>query len=217
MRQKTNDRPEVLRRLFEHMDGKVSGADVLTWLADNGFLNMKTVHRSFDEPLFDTRAKSSGSIPVDDTLVIRWSEHVTRSVEKDPLSPKALVTSVTLEGKIDGVTGDADKDQFASTTVLLDPADQPNRQYAIAMGIMKIVHAIHTMSGKENGRKLLDRIRDGKCRRSRAVGMLKDGFDIYNRFFGQEVNIRAVGDKVITALMIDGLQKEISAEVEKSK
>jgi hypothetical protein len=217
MRQKTNDRPEVLRRLFEHMDGKVSGADVLTWLADNGFLNMKAVHRSFDEPLFDTRAKSSGSIPVDDTLVIRWSEHVTRSVEKDPLSPKALVTSVTLEGKIDGVTGDAGKDQFASTTVLLDPADQPNRQYAIAMGIMKIVHAIHLMSGKENGRKLLDRIRDGKCWRSRAVGMLKDGFDIYNRFFGQEVNIRAVGGKVITALMIDGLQKEISAEVEKSK
>lgn len=33
MRQKTNDRPEVLRRLFEHMDGKVSGVDALTWLA----------------------------------------------------------------------------------------------------------------------------------------------------------------------------------------
>jgi hypothetical protein len=170
-----------------------------------------------DQALGMLAEESSGSIPVDDTLVIRWSEHVTRSVEKDPLSPKALVTSVTLEGKIDGVTGDAGKDQFASTTVLLDPADQPNRQYAIAMGIMKIVHAIHLMSGKENGRKLLDRIRDGKCRRSRAVGMLKDGFDIYNRFFGQEVNIRAVGDKVITALMIDGLQKEISAEVDRSK
>ena len=82
---------------------------------------------------------------------------------------------------------------------------------------MKIVHAIHTMPDKENGRKLLGRIRDGKCRRARAVGMLKDGFAIYNRFFGQDVNIRAVGGKMVTALMIDGLQKEISAEVDRSK
>lgn len=222
MKTSINSRSAVLKRLFEHMDGKVSGADTLTWLADHGFLNMSAVHRSFDEVLFDPKAPSMGAITADDNLFIRWNEHVQRVDEKDPLSPKALMTTVSIEGKLPGIGEDPNANKFAMTTIFRHPEDKPNRQKAIAIGVMKVLRCLYAFGGHGSAKKFYERIVNGKCKDCRAVKFMAEGTSIYNRFFGPgftaspNTDMKVLDKKMVQDAMLDGLQAEIATEVSKA-
>lgn len=222
MKTSINSRSAVLTRLFDHMDGKVSGADILTWLADHGFLNMSAVHRSFDEVLFDPKAPCMGAITADDNLFIRWNEHVQRTDEKDPLSPKALMTTVSIEGKLPGIGENPNANKFAMTTISRHPEDKPNRQEAIAIGVMKILRSLYAFGGHGSAKKFYERIVNGKCKNCRAVKLMAEGTYIYNRFFGPgftaspNTNINVVDKKMLQDAMVDALQTEIAEEVSRT-
>lgn len=225
MKTSINSRSAVLKRLFEHMDGKVSGADTLTWLADHGFLNMSAVHRSFDEVLFDPKAPCMGAITVDDNLFIRWNEHVQRTDENDPLSPNALMTTVTLEGKMPEIPApdnNPNANRFAATTVSRHPDDKPDRQKAIAIGVMKIIGGLWSFGAHGSAEKFYERIINGKCKDCRAVKLMAEGTPIYKRFFekglrrSDKQDLRALDKDMLQKSMTDALQAEISTEVSKA-
>ena len=222
MKTDINSRSAVLKRLFDHMDGKVSGADTLTWLADHGFLKMSAVHRSFDEVLIDPKSRCMGAITADDNLFIRWNEHVRRTDEKDPLSPKALMTTVSIEGKLPGIGENPNANKFAMTTIFRHPEDKPNRQEAIAIGVMKVLRGLYAFGGHGSAKKFYERIVNGKCKNCRAVKLMAEGTHIYNRFFGPglsaspDTNINVVDKKMLQHAMVDALQTEIATEVSKA-
>lgn len=176
-----NSKTAILHRLVEHMNNTVEVKDAITWLADHNFLNMKEIRRSFTEPLYSDNGTPNGTIPIDDKFTILWSEHVRRTNDNDPLSPKAITTDLTIVGKTD----DSHTKVFASGSVFLHPGDKPNRKYAIAFCLMKIISATMSIGGVGFGLDLLSRLRYGKIKHSRIVSLLREGGGIYHHFFGK--------------------------------